>query len=56
MISVNEHHWHALHFERALDAVADHYDTYETRAVAIYGDSADHEHKDDLARALIIKK
>jgi len=24
--------------------------------VAIYGDSADHEHKDDLARALIIKK
>jgi hypothetical protein len=24
--------------------------------VAIYGDSANHEHKDDLARALIIKK
>ncbi len=56
VISVNEHHWHALYFERVLDAMADHYDTYETRAVAIYGDSADHEHKDDLARALIIKK
>jgi hypothetical protein len=37
-------------------AMADHYDTYETRDVAIYGDSANHEHKDDLARALIIKK
>jgi hypothetical protein len=36
--------------------MADQYDTYETRAVAIYGDSADHEHKSDLARALIIKK
>ena len=45
VISVNEHHWNALHFERALDAMADHYDTYETRAVAIYGDNADHEHK-----------
>jgi ubiquinone/menaquinone biosynthesis C-methylase UbiE len=56
VISVNEHHWHALHFERALDAMAEQYDTYETRTVAIYGDSADHEHKDDLARALIIKK
>ena len=56
VISVNEHHWHALHFERVLDAMADHYDTYETRAVAIYGDSADHEHKDDLARELVIKK
>jgi len=39
-----------------LDAMADHYNTYETRVVAIYGDNADHEHKDDLARALIIKK
>jgi len=56
VLSVNEHHWHALHFERALDAMADHYNTYETRVVAIYGDNADHEHKDDLARALIIKK
>ena len=56
VISVNEHHWHALHFESVMDAMADHYDTYETRAVAIYGDSANHEHKVDQARALIIKK
>ena len=56
VISVNEHHWHAFDFERVLCTMADQYDTYETRAVEIYGDSADHEHKDDLARALIIKK
>jgi 23S rRNA G2069 N7-methylase RlmK/C1962 C5-methylase RlmI len=56
VISVNEHHWRALQFEHILSTMADQYDTYETRIVAIYGVSADHEHKDDLARALIIKK
>jgi ubiquinone/menaquinone biosynthesis C-methylase UbiE len=56
VISVNEHHWRALQFEHILSTMADQYDTYETRTVAIYGVSADHEHKDDLARALIIKK
>ena len=56
VISINEHHWHALNFERVLRTLSREYDTYETRALTIYGEAADHEHKDDLALALIIKK
>jgi len=56
VISVNEQHWHALHFDRVLGALENQYEFYETQTVAIYSDVADHEHKNDLARALIIKK
>ena len=44
-------------FQRALDAVADHYDTScQLRAVASFmGIVQIMHHKDDLARALVIK-